>query len=383
MSAEAVGEYTLNVSTPEPDPILLQRMDFVSISSAKQLAEDPDSFHTKLIGTGPYKFVRWRKGQSLTYEANPDWWGISDPVAARGVISFQTITFKVLAEDQIRAAGVKAGETDIAQYVTAEECKAAASNRGTRCDSAASVETLLVRMDTMSPMLGDIRVRKALVAAIDTSLIVETILGGAATVTGQIINATALGNNPNLAPYQYDPAYARFLLAEARADGVPVDMKIELGARRALFAGVDEMIEAMADMWRVVGLNVSTTSIDPDGFGKVCCIEDVPEDRNLVLVHMHGNEILDFAYTYGLYYSCEGPVSVYCNPAAEKVYDEARQLSGEARDKKLQELNKILYDDVPMGYIAHMDLSYAVSDKLDWKVKLDHRLLGKKMAPVR
>ena len=75
MSAEAVGDYTLNVSTPEPDPILLNKMYFVPIGSAQQLMDDPDSYHTNLIGTGPYRFVEWSSGESITYEANPDWWG--------------------------------------------------------------------------------------------------------------------------------------------------------------------------------------------------------------------------------------------------------------------------------------------------------------------
>jgi len=75
MSAEAVDEYTLDISTPEPDPILLGKVEWVGISSAKQLAEDPDAYHTEIVGTGPYKFVEWRKGESITYEANPDWWG--------------------------------------------------------------------------------------------------------------------------------------------------------------------------------------------------------------------------------------------------------------------------------------------------------------------
>ena len=382
MSAEAVGEYTLNVWTEEPDPLLLQKMDFVSISSAKQLAEDPDSYHTNLIGTGPYKFARWDKGVGLTYEANSDWWGIGNPAEAGGAISFQTVTYKVLSEDQVRTAGVLADEYDIAQYVTAEQCAAAEANSGSHCQAAASVETILIRMDTNGPMLGDIRVRKAIQAAIDKELLVETILGGAATVTGQIINPTALGNNPNLSPYPYDPDFAKFLVAQAKADGVPVDMEITLGARQALFAGIDELIQAVADMLRDVGFSVKTQFFDPEGFGVMVTLnyKDVPADRNAVVIHMHGNEILDFAYSYGLYYHCDGVVSVYCNPEADKVHAEALPLSGDARDQKLQQLNKIIHDDVAIGYVAHVDLAYAVSDNLNWRIQLDHRLIAKNMS---
>ena len=94
MSAEVVDEYTLDVSTPEPDPILLGKVEWVGISSAVQLAEDPDSYHSQIIGTGPYKFVEWRKGEFISYEANPDWWGLDAPDDAGGAQIFQKATYR-------------------------------------------------------------------------------------------------------------------------------------------------------------------------------------------------------------------------------------------------------------------------------------------------
>lgn len=106
MSAEAVDEFTLRVSTPEPDPILLEKMEFVSLGSAQQLAADPDSYSTNLIGTGPYRFAEWRRGDSLIYETNPDWWGIGKPEEAGGQQSFQRVVYRILQEDQVRTAAL-------------------------------------------------------------------------------------------------------------------------------------------------------------------------------------------------------------------------------------------------------------------------------------
>ena len=193
MSAEAVDEFTLNVFTADPDPTLLNKMYFVVISSAQQLNDDPDSYSTELIGTGPYRFVDWSRGESITYEANPDWWGNDNPDEAGGQISYDTLTFRFLGEEQVRAAAVEAGEVDIAQFVTPDQCAAADDISEIRCESGPSVETIFIRMDTNSPMFSDVRVRRALQLAIDKELIIDTILGGAATVSGQIINETALG----------------------------------------------------------------------------------------------------------------------------------------------------------------------------------------------
>ena len=200
MSAAAVDEYTLDVSTPEPDPILLGKVEWVGISSAKQLAEDPDSYHTEIIGTGPYKYVEWRKGESITYEANPDWWGLANPDDARGAQTFKNITVRFLQEDQVRSAAVQAGEVDLAQFVTPEQCQLLDESADTSCVSAASVETIFIRMDTNSPLLSDRRARLALQLAIDKEAIVESILGGAATVASQIVNSSATGHDPSLDP---------------------------------------------------------------------------------------------------------------------------------------------------------------------------------------
>ena len=53
MSAEAVDEYTLDMSTADPDPLILQKMDWVSIGSGQQLLERPDTYDTCLLYTSP------------------------------------------------------------------------------------------------------------------------------------------------------------------------------------------------------------------------------------------------------------------------------------------------------------------------------------------
>ena len=381
MSAAAVDEYTLDVSTPEPDPILLSKVEWVGISSAKQLADDPDSYHTDLIGTGPYKYVEWRKGESITYEANPDWWGLADPDDARGAQTFKKATYRFLQEDQVRVSAVQAGEVDLAQFVTPEQCQMLDEDADSSCLSAPSVETIFIRMDTNSPMLSDRRVRLAFQLAIDKEAIVESILGGAATVASQIVNSSATGHDPSLGPYPFDPDQARELLAAAAADGVPVDMEITLGARHAVFPRIDEVIQAVASMLTDVGFSVTTTFYDPEGFGQVMLIniKDVPVDRNFVAIHLHGNEIMDYAASYRFYYSCEGILSVYCNEEADAVWMKALPLTGDEREMTLQELSRIVHEDVAIGYIGHLDLAYGLGSRLEWAPQLDHRVLVKEM----
>ena len=383
ITATAVDEYTLDVSTEEPDPLLLQKMDWISIGSAKQLADAPDTYDSVIIGTGPYKLVAWNAGESLVYEGNPDWWGNSSPDGG-GTISFEKATYRFLSEDSVRAATVKAGEAQIGQYITPDDCKDIEANSGTHCDLKASVETMFIRPDTHSPLFSDIRVRKAFLHAIDRQLIVDTILGGAATVASQIVNPTAAGYNPDLSPVAYDPGYATFLMEQAAADGVPTDAEIILGARTAVIPQIAEVMVAIQAMVAEVGFNANVKFYDPEAFGKAVVMNwsEVPLDRNLVAVHLHGNEILDWATSYRFYMSCEGILSVYCNEEADALWKEALPLTGDARVALLQQANALVVEDFGVGHVAHMDLGYAISDDLDWNIKLDHRITLKEMKPA-
>ena len=94
LSSEAVSEYVVNVSAQDPDPILLEKLYFVVISSAKQINEEPDTYATKLVGTGPYMMEEWRRGESITYVVNPDWWGHDDPEAAGGTVTFDKLVYR-------------------------------------------------------------------------------------------------------------------------------------------------------------------------------------------------------------------------------------------------------------------------------------------------
>ena len=382
LSSEAVSEYVVNVSAQDPDPILLEKLYFVVISSAKQINEEPETYASKLVGTGPYMMEEWRRGESITYVVNPDWWGHDDPEAAGGSVTFDKLIYRFLPEDTVRAAAAQAGEVDIAQFVTPDQCKTAADDPNLRCESAASVETMFARMGNKG-MFEDIRVRQALNLAIDKESIVNTILGGAATITGQIVNATATGHNPNLEPYPYDPDAARSLLEAAAADGVDVGQEFTLASRQGLHAGHVEVIQAIEGMLNEVGFNATVAVMPPDTFNPAFSHNwaEVEGQPHWVAVHLHGNEILDLWFSYVNYFVCDGPVSLYCNEEVDMLWEEARTLSGEARDLKLQEAAQVAYDDYAHGLIAHMDLSYLVSEDLNWTVKLDHRLQAKEMSP--
>ncbi len=377
LTATAVDEYTLDVTTEAPDPILPTRLYFVTIPSMKALQENPDDWDSHPVGTGPYKFVAWNRGQSIELEANEDWWGRKDPAAAYGSNEqIEKVTFVFRTEAEVRSSMVQTGEADLVRWLTQEQCEQAP-----KCESAVGVETILLRLDTPHPALADPRVREAIALAFDKSEIINDIMGGG-EVAAQIVGPSALGFNDSLQPYPYDPERAKELIAEAKADGVPVDAPLTVAAREGFILRADESIQLIAQALTEIGLtNVSSEMRETAVFEEAWTAgyDAIDPDRGMLGLQSHGNELMDYSSSVEGYYSCRGATSAYCDDELDAMLAEANQLSGDERDAALQEIAAYVYEEIPVVPIGQPNFYFGLVENMDWTPRLDGFLLVKEM----
>lgn len=377
VTAEAVGDYTLNVSTVDPDPILPLRLYFCTIPSAQAIQDSPDTYESNLVGTGPYKLDEWNRGQSIQLSAYEDWWGRDDPEAALGTNELvDEVTYIFREESTVRSALLDTGEADFARFLTPEDCANAP-----QCFGEPTVETVIFRMDTMNPLLSDIRIRQAVAYAIDKEAIMNDIMGGG-EVANQIVSSSALGWNADLEPYPYDPEAAAALVAEAAADGVDVTAPLLVAARTGFPLRGDETIQLVAESLNEIGLTGARSEMfETAAFEEMWSgtgFANTSPDRALIGLNQHGNELMDYAASQG-YYTCIGVVSAYCNPEYDEMVDAAQQLSGDERDEALQELAAYvadLYYIVPVGYPLFY---FGLVDGVNWNPRMDGFILIKEM----
>jgi peptide/nickel transport system substrate-binding protein len=374
LQARALDELTLDVTTEAPDPILPSRLYFSPISSMKQLKEKPGDYTSTPIGTGPYKFVEWVKGQYIKLTANPDWWG-NTASDAHGAITIKDATFVLRPEREVRTAMVQRGEADLARWVTQDQCKSAP-----QCSSGPGIETAFIRMDLDNPALKDRRVREAIALAIDKNALINDILGGG-TLARQLVGSSAVGYNPELQPFPYDPERAKQLVAEARAAGVPVDTPLTNYARRGYYTHIEEAAEAVTEWLTKVGFtNVKTRLLETAAFTELWgAPKPIPPERGMIGTNGHGNEIMDFSTTVSTYYTCAGRLSVMCDPKLDEMQAKALPLTGEARAKAYQEIAKYANDQVYAIPIGQPNFNYALSARLNWQSRLDGLILIKEM----
>jgi peptide/nickel transport system substrate-binding protein len=374
LEAKPVSEYVVDLVTASPDPILPTRVYFLPFHSPTARKARPEDVPVKPIGTGPYTFVEWVKGQHIKLTANPDWWG-NTAADAGGAASIKDVTFVPRPAREVRAAMVQNGEADLGRWLSQEECKASP-----QCKGAPTVETIFIRLDTMNPTLADRRVREAIALAIDKESITNQILGGG-DLASMLIRPTVLGSNPALKPYPYDLARAKALIAEAKAAGVPVDAPLTVLARRGAYFGMEEAVEAVSDMIQQAGLTKVTIQVLETSKHTEIYNAAKPIDpaRGVIAVHSHGNELLDFGQTVRFYYTCDGRQSTYCNPAVDEMQARALSLGGAEREKAYQEIGKLMYDEVITIPIMHPSFYFGMSKRLEWTPRPDGFTLLKEM----
>ena len=326
ISAAVVDEMTIDVSAAEPDPILPARLYFAPLPNMVQVEERPDSLPNEPIGTGPYQFVEWVRGDHISLTAYPEWWGNGDPEAAFGQQSIKDVQYVWRPESTVRAAQVTAGEAQIARFLAPDDCETTPV-----CLEAPSVETIFLRLDTMHPVMGDIRIREAIGLAVDKESLVEQIFGGGRWPP----SSSARRRRPQRGAD--GPSLRHGARDAARPGGGGRRRSGRHGdhCRRppGAYPRNEELGEYVANQLNEIGLNARTEVIEHAAYQEqyVMPYDEIPTDRGWIGTLGHGNEMMDVSQTFSGYYRCDGGVSTFCDPEIDAMTAESAVVTGEER----------------------------------------------------
>lgn len=387
ITAQAIGDYEVEVVSSAPDPMLEFRLTLNGISSARQIEESPASHFDTPIGTGPYRFVNWERGQYWDAEINPDWWGLdADDVYGVSEPMFEQLRFVFRSETSARTSMVRAGEAQLAINPSPEDCQAAETISGINCITSPSDAYLYGRLDHSlhaDERLQDMRIRQAIFHAIDYEGLAD-LIGVASVPQGQLGTPDMLGFVDTLEQYAYDPDLSRSLIEEARADGIDVDgLNVEVVGRTGT-PRIGSVTEIIGFFLNDVGVNATVNVQSADLFNPRVRISGYADEapRAMMQVHMKQNASGEFGVNILGNYACPNPddpagasrSSVYCNPEFDEKLFEALALSGDERDAALQELVSFLYDEYSIIPLAILDRGYLIDASYDLITGVDHRV---------
>jgi peptide/nickel transport system substrate-binding protein len=355
-SVEIVDRHTVDLKTEAPFPTMLWSVYEASFAAmiippgeaAANLASRP-------IGTGPYRFVEWRRDDRVVLEANPDYWG--------GAPAIQRVVFRPIREPRTRIAELKSGGVQIAVDITPEDMPGLEGG-GTKVANVASDFLYFFHFDmTRDTPLRDRRVRQAINHAIDVDAIQRALLGGLGERTAAVLPTNAFGYNRDWKPYPFDLNRARALLAEA---GYPNGFTIPLTSRRGRYMKDFEIMEASIGYLRRIGIRVNANYLEPGVWAQV---SERKGREGLIFGGWSGRDP-DLVW-YPLLVSGQYQ-SYYSNPQLDALLTAGRSTIDEAERRRIyNQAQAIIHEDAPFVPMLQPPLLYGLDAKLDWSPRTD------------
>lgn len=259
-SVSKVDDYTVKIVTNKPYPIFLRQLTYVNILDKETLAGKNDQWvGLNPVGTGPYKFDSWSKGDSIKMSANESYW--------MGKSTYDKVIFKPLTNDATRVAGILSGAVDIIDKVPSLDVEKIKSNSKVDFFMVPSLRTIYLHMDQhreKSPFitsstgknpLQDIRVRQAFSYAIDRESITKYIMKGFAVTANQLNATTINGYDASIKDFEFNPEKAKALLKEA---GYPNGFAIQLDSLNT--GTYPKIAQAVASYLTRIGITVKVNA---------------------------------------------------------------------------------------------------------------------------
>ena len=385
-SVKKVDDHTIVVKTRAPNPQLLSdfaNIFIVSARAAKGATTADFNSGKAVVGTGPYRLVKFVTSESLEVERNDQYWG--------GRPAWAKVTERIIARDPARLASLLSGQVDAIDAVPIADLERlrkdgkyalfrgpAALVHYVALDSNRDVSPFVTAKDgkplTSNP-LKDPRVRKALSLAINRDLIVKRVMEGSATPASQMMPPAYPTASKSLKPDPYDPKRAQELLREAGwGDG----FRIVLHATGDRYPNDSAVAQAIAQMWSRIGLKAEVEALPGSVFFTRASKQDFSAFAAQYGAEDSINSLRALVATYDTTkgYGTANRVR-YSNPVVDNLLTEAlTTMDDELRQAKLERAINFAMTDQPLIPVFHPTFDFAARKGLTVTPRAQRRFNG-------
>jgi peptide/nickel transport system substrate-binding protein len=223
------------------------------------------------VGTGPFKFVEWVKGDHVTMERNDAYWG--------GAPNLDRVVVKTVREDQSRVLMLESGDADLIVNIPTEEIPRLKKDPRFTIESSPTARALFIVINVKKKPFDDVRVRQALNYAVNRDAIVKELFQNNAQVVASHVSPLQNGY-AQLSGYAYDPKKAKELLAQA---GHPT-LKVKLWSPKGRFVKDYELAQAVQQDLAAVGVEATLSTMEWGAYLAATKAPSEQTDRELFLL---------------------------------------------------------------------------------------------------
>jgi glutathione transport system substrate-binding protein len=359
---DVVDDYTVKITLKDPFGAFINNLahQAFAISSPKAIAQYGKDLDRHPVGTGPYKFVSW---QTDTFKAvkNENYW-------KPGVPKVDSITIRSVPESGSRLAMLQAGEAQFIYPLPTEMARAIEKNPTIDVVDTKSIFANYVALNNMRKPFDDVRVRQALNYAVDKNAMVKVVFNGYAEPLDSVLPARLSGYVSQGAPWPYDPAKAKQLLADA---GFPNGFESTLWGGNATLT--QRAMQFLQQQFGAVGVKVQVEPLEAGVATSRIWSVKTPEEAT-TLMHYTGWSASTGDADWGLRPLLGGkaafpPVlfntAYYDNPQVNKDIQAGLTTADPSkRAAAYKDAQAVIWKDAPWVFLVSPDIIYARSKRL-------------------
>jgi peptide/nickel transport system substrate-binding protein len=353
-TVKTTGDYTVLITSKEPYCAFLNALTtpptgIVPRRIAGSTKEPGFARHP--IGSGPYKFVEWKPGESATLEAFEGHYLGTPPT--------KKLIMKVIPENAQQAIMLETGEIDVAYGIHINDVRKIEDHpdlKTIRELSPRSVDFVFNNKST-GPVSNKL-VRQAIEYAIDKKIIVDRVLNGIGLAGNQFLAPGVFGHDATLPPSEFNVQKAKDLLAQA---GYPNGFDMRLWVQNDQV--YHEVCQVIQSQLHEVGINVKIEVLE---YTTLLSMLYGGDDFDAILkflmpVEGDGNVI---AYSY--YSTNPNNQTRFSSPETDDLIDRIRStLDPDKRMELYRQFNAILRDEVPQFSVFYEEMVIAMSKNVE------------------
>ncbi|PHQ72427.1 MAG: peptide ABC transporter substrate-binding protein [Sneathiella sp.] len=375
-----IDDYTIQIITEKPNPILLDQLVNVFMMD-KEWAEEhdvaePQNFKEKqetyavrhTNGTGAFKLESRDPDVRTVLVRNEDWWGNETYKH-----NIDKVVWTPIANDSTRVAALLSGEVDLLTDPPIQDLNRILTSKGLKVDKTAQLRTIFYGFDVKSDELRhsnikgvnpfkDSKVRQAFYHAIDIEAIKRVVMRGLAVPAGMVIEPPINGYRAEWDENRlaYDPEKSKALLAEA---GYPDGFSIQLDCPNNRYQNDEAICQATVGMLAKIGIKTRLNAQPKtQHFSLVTGKETDFYMLGWGIPTMDSGFIFDYLMHSGGSWNASG----YGSPELDAKIEEIRGIvDPDERNKIIGEIWTQVQEDIPYLPLHHQMISWAMTRNLD------------------
>jgi peptide/nickel transport system substrate-binding protein len=322
------------------------------------------SFAEKPIGSGPFMMGSWTRNSEMILVRNPHYW--KQAADGKKLPYLDRVRFVIMPDDATRILKLKAGEIDATEFVPFSRVAELKADRKLNMVLFPSAKVVYFNLnnrptykDGSKNPLSDVRVRQALNYATDKDGINQVMSYGAGKASASFMPMSTPLASGSGAPYPYDLAKAKKLLAEA---GYPNGFEV---ACMALAGNVDDVaqLSAVQQMWSQVGVRLKIEQLESASRLARFKAGDYQMRTSLWTNDINDpNEITSY---FAFYPTVQSNRSGYRNTKIEELFTASQsELDPAKRTAQYKELQQLYVADAPIVFLLEVPYPVALSTKV-------------------